>query len=51
VSALVIGLAIVSVGITTGVLDNLILGVFIAVAVGAVLLAVRTWRSRRSDDG
>jgi ubiquinone biosynthesis protein len=51
VSALVIGLAIVSVGITTGVLDNLILGVFIAVAVGAILLAVRTWRSRRSDDG
>lgn len=50
VSALVIGLAIVSVGITSGVLDNLILGVFIAVAVGAIALAIRTWRHRRSDN-
>ena len=48
VSALVIGLAIVSVGITNGVLDDLILAVFIAVAVGAILLALRTWRSRHS---
>lgn len=49
VSALVIGLAIVSVGITSGILDDLIIGVFIAVAVGAILLAIRTWRTRRSD--
>jgi ubiquinone biosynthesis protein len=49
VSALVIGLAIVSVGITSGVLDDLMLGVFVAVAVGAIVLAIRTWRDRRSD--